>query len=265
VMFTDVRGFTTISEQFDPPGLTRFMNRFLTPMTNLIQSHRGTIDKYMGDAIMAFWNAPLPVEGHAAKACEAALAMQARLTELNREWEAQAKAEGRAHIPVNIGVGLNTGQASVGNFGSDQRLTYSCIGDEVNLASRLEGQCKDYAVNIVIGENTRRQAPDFAAVELDLITVKGKTEPVHMHALIGDVAMARAPAYQALAAKQARFLSLYRGGAFGEALNEIDACKVAADAVGWRQGYYEMMRARIDDLIADPPHDWNGVYVAKQK
>ena len=142
VMFTDVRGFTTISEQFDPPGLTRFMNRFLTPMTDLIQIRsKGTIDKYMGDAIMAFWNAPLNLEHHAARACEAALAMQARLIELNAEWKAEAEAEGRLHIPVNIGIGLNTGQATVGNFGSTPRLTYSCLGDEVNLASRLEGQC----------------------------------------------------------------------------------------------------------------------------
>ena len=137
VMFTDVRGFTRISEQFDPHGLTRFMNRFLTPMTDIIQEHSGTIDKYMGDAIMAFWNAPLDIERHAARGCETALAMQSRLTTLNAEWKAEAEAEGRQHIPVNIGVGLNTGLASVGNFGSEQRLTYSCLGDEVNLASRL--------------------------------------------------------------------------------------------------------------------------------
>ena len=152
VMFTDVRGFTRISEQFDPHGLTRFMNRFLTPMTDLILTHRGTIDKYMGDAIMAFWNAPLQVDRHAALACDTALAMQARLKELNEAWKAEAEAEGRGHIPVNIGIGLNTGPASVGNFGSTQRFTYSCLGDDVNLASRLEGQCKTYGVGIIIGD-----------------------------------------------------------------------------------------------------------------
>ena len=129
VMFTDVRGFTTISEQFDPQGLTRFMNRFLTPMTDMIQARSGTIDKYMGDAIMAFWNAPLTIEAHAARVAEAALAMQARLVTLNEEWKAEAEAEGRSHIPVNIGIGLNAGHASAGNFGSEQRLTYSCLGD----------------------------------------------------------------------------------------------------------------------------------------
>ena len=193
VMFTDVRGFTRISEQFDPHGLTRFMNRFLTPMTDLIRNHRGTIDKYMGDAIMAFWNAPLDVDRHAALACDTALAMQARLVELNEEWKAEAEAEGRQHIPVNIGIGLNTGPASVGNFGSTQRFTYSCLSDDVNLAARLEGQCKTYSVGIIIGDKTRLQVPDYAALELDLIMVKGKTEPERVHALIGDFAVAQTP------------------------------------------------------------------------
>lgn len=265
VMFTDVRGFTTISEQFDPQGLTRFMNRFLTPMTDLILGRRGTIDKYMGDAIMAFWNAPLPVEGHAVRACDTALAMQARLADLNVGWAAEAVAEGRAHIPVNIGVGLNTGPASVGNFGSTQRFTYSCLGDSVNLASRLEGQCKTYVTGIIIGEATRAQAPEHAAIELDLIMVKGKTEPERIYALIGDVALAQTDSYRTLVTRQAELLRLYRGGAFAEALQRIDGCQAAALAAGWQQGYYEMMRVRLDELIDDSPADWTGVYVAKEK
>ncbi len=265
VMFTDVRGFTTISEQFDPAGLTRFMNRFLTPMTDLVQSRRGTIDKYMGDAIMAFWNAPLAVERHAARACEAALAMQASLVTLNAQWKAEAEAEGRRHIPVAIGIGVNTGLATVGNFGSEQRLTYTCLGDEVNLASRLEGQCKIYAVGIVIGENTRSAVADFATLEIDLIVVKGKTEPVRMYALLGDAAMAGRGAYRELVERQAAFLALYRGAAFAEALPALDACVAAAEALGWEQGYYDMMRARVDALIDESPRDWNGIYVAKEK
>jgi adenylate cyclase len=265
VMFTDVRGFTTISEQFDPPGLTRFMNRFLTPMTDLILSHRGTIDKYMGDAIMAFWNAPLTVAGHAAHGCDTALAMQARLRTLNVEWQAEADAENRRYIPVNVGVGLNTGPASVGNFGSTQRLTYSCLGDDVNLASRLEGQCKTYGVAIVIGEKTRAQVPDYATLELDLIMVKGKTEPERAYALLGDATMAQSPAFQLLVEKQAALLAPYRTGGFAEALTLIDACEAAAEAVGWQQSYYAMMRERIDGLIDDSPPDWTGVYVAKEK
>ena len=112
--------------------------------------------------------------------------MQARLITLNEEWKAEAEAEGRHHIPVNIGIGLNTGHASVGNFGSEQRLTYSCLGDAVNLASRLEGQCKTYVVGIVIGEDTAKQVPALATLELDLIMVKGKTEPERMFSLLGD-------------------------------------------------------------------------------
>jgi adenylate cyclase len=265
VMFTDVRGFTRISEQFDPPGLTRFMNRFLTPMTDLILKEGGTIDKYMGDAIMAFWNAPLPVEGHAGHACRTALAMRARLVELNKEWEAEAVAEGRQHIPVDMGVGLNTGLASVGNFGSAQRLTYSCLGDKVNLASRLEGLCKLYGVNVIIGENTRAEVPDLATLELDLAMVKGKTEPERIFALLGGADTASLPQFPSLVRQQMEFLAAYRTGAFAEALAMIDACIAAAQAVGWQSGYYEMMRVRVDALIDDSPPDWNGVYVAKEK
>jgi adenylate cyclase len=265
VMFTDVRGFTTISEQFDPQGLTRFMNRFLTPMTELIQVRKGTIDKYIGDAIMAFWNAPVDVPNHAGRGCETALAMQARLAELNAEWQAEAEAEGRPHIPVTIGVGLNTGEATVGNFGSTQRIQYSCLGDKVNLASRLEGLCKTYVVGIIIGETTRLQAADLAAVELDLVMVKGRTEPARIFGLIGDAAMTPRPEYRTLLERQAAFLKLYRAGAFAEALPVIVECAEAAHAVDWRQGYYEMMRERIARLIGDPPPDWNGVYVATEK
>jgi adenylate cyclase len=265
VMFTDVRGFTRISEQFDPHGLTRFMNRFLTPMTDIVLRHRGTIDKYMGDAIMAFWNAPLAVEAHAARACDTALAMQAELRRLNDTWRAEAEAAGREHIAVAIGIGLNTGLASVGNFGSLQRFTYSCLGDDVNMASRLEGQCKTYRVGIVIGEKTRLQASGYATLELDLIMLRGKTEPERAHALLGDVAMAATPAYQELMRLQADFLAQYRSGSFAEALEMIPACQTAADALDWNQGYYDTMRARVDGLIDDSPPDWTGVYVAKEK
>ncbi|MBS0539185.1 MAG: adenylate/guanylate cyclase domain-containing protein [Proteobacteria bacterium] len=265
VMFTDVRGFTRIAEQFDPHGLTRFMNRFLTPMTDLILGRSGTIDKYMGDAIMAFWNAPLSVENHAERACATALEMQAKLIDLNREWEAEAVAQGKQHIPVHIGVGLNTGLATVGNFGSAQRLTYSCLGDEVNLASRLEGQCKTYGVGVILGDNTCKQAPSFATLELDMVMVKGKTEPERVYALVGDAAVAQRPEFVTLVDLQSAFLLLYRTGGFTEALEAIGECAAAATALGWNQTYYEMMRERVDGLIDDSPADWNGVYVAKEK
>lgn len=265
VMFTDVRGFTTISEQFDPQGLTRFMNRFLTPMTDLILGGRGTIDKYMGDAIMAFWNAPLPVPDHAAHACDVALAMQARLKELNDEWRAESLADGREHIAVNIGIGLNTGPASVGNFGSAQRFTYSCLGDDVNLASRLESQCKAYGVGIIVGAKTQMQVGEYATVELDRVMVKGRTEPERIFALLGNAGLAQSAGYRALVDRQAAFLQEYRAGRFTEALELIGACQAAAAAIDWQQGYYEMMARRIDTLILDPPSNWTGIHVAGEK
>ncbi|HEU5094002.1 MAG TPA: adenylate/guanylate cyclase domain-containing protein, partial [Reyranella sp.] len=212
-----------------------------------------------------FWNAPLAMEGHAARACEAALAMQARLQALNREWKAEAEAGSRAFIPVNIGIGLNTGMASVGNFGSDQRFTYSCLGDEVNLASRLEGLCKTYGVGIVVGENTRQQISTFATLELDLVMVKGKTEPEHVHALVGGPKLASSERFSFLADCQAAFVALYRAGQFAEALRAIEPCVAAAEAAGWKQGYYDVMRARLANLVDGAPTDWNGVYVAKEK
>jgi len=156
IMFSDVRGFTTISEIYkdDPQGLTALMNSFLTPLTNAIIDRKGTIDKYMGDAIMAFWNAPLYDPTHELNACEAALDMLERVERLNREREAAAKASGTLFIPINIGVGINTGRCVVGNMGSDLRFDYSVLGDSVNLASRLEGQCKSYGLPIIIGSRT---------------------------------------------------------------------------------------------------------------
>ncbi|MBX3501262.1 MAG: adenylate/guanylate cyclase domain-containing protein [Alphaproteobacteria bacterium] len=265
VMFTDVRGFTTIAEQFDPQGLAVFMNRFLTPMTDIILEAHGTVDKYMGDNIMAFWNAPLELKHHPRNACEAALVMTRRLAELNVEWRREAHEQGRNHIPVMMGIGINTGVASVGNFGSTQRFAYTLLGDSVNLASRLEGQCKTYAVGTILGEATAKAVGEFALVEIDLIQVKGKTEPERIYALAGDRAMAATPAFAALLEKQEAFLVAYRAGDFEEALARVRAAKVAAEAAGWVNGYHDVMRKRTKKLIAAPPPIWDGVFVAKDK
>ncbi len=265
VMFTDVRGFTTISEGFDAQELTSFMNRVLTPMTDIILSSHGTIDKYMGDAIMAFWNAPLDEPEHADRACGAALEMQARLKVLNREWQAEADKSGRRHVEVHIGVGLNSGPASVGNFGSTQRFSYSVMGDAVNLASRLEGQCKTYAVDVVLGEKTRQKAPQFAGLEIDLIMVKGKTVPERVFTLVGRPDLSAMPAFKDLEAAQARVLERYRAGRFDEAIQAIAEAEQAAAALEWSTGYFAMMRERCHHLIEEPPENWNGVFVAKEK
>src|SRR4029077_162358 len=193
ILFSDVRGFTTISESYkdDPQGLTSLMNRFLTPLTNTIIDHEGTIDKYIGDAVMAFWNAPLNVPHHERKACAAALAMIDRVEALNQQRQEEAKSAGHPFLPVRIGIGLNTGRCVVGNLGSDLRFHYSVLGDPVNVASRLEGQTKYYGVSIIIGSATAEKAKEqFAILEIDLIAVKGKTEPQTIYALLGrdDVA-----------------------------------------------------------------------------
>jgi adenylate cyclase len=156
IMFTDVRGFTTISETFkdDPQGLTSLMNSFLTPMTNSIVEHKGTIDKYIGDAIMAFWNAPLQDPDHELNACRTALDLLQRVSALNERRQATEGQSGRPFIPLKMGIGVNTGACVVGNMGSDLRFNYSVLGDPVNLASRLEGQSKTYGVPIIIGSRT---------------------------------------------------------------------------------------------------------------
>lgn len=172
VLFSDVRGFTTISEGLDPKQLTQLMNEFLTPMTHIIHHSRGTIDKYMGDAIMAFWGAPLHDADHARHALHAAMEMVQKLADL------QAQFKARDWPAINIGVGLNTGMMTVGNMGSEFRMAYTVMGDAVNLGSRLEGLTKHYGVHIIVSEFTRDQAPDFIYRELDVVRVKGKDKPV---------------------------------------------------------------------------------------
>ncbi|HYG32807.1 MAG TPA: adenylate/guanylate cyclase domain-containing protein, partial [Methylophilaceae bacterium] len=175
VLFSDVRGFTTISEGLDPKQLTQLMNEFLTPMTHIIHHARGTIDKYMGDAIMAFWGAPLHDPGHARHALLASMQMVHALTDL------QARFKEKGWPEINIGVGLNTGLMTVGNMGSEFRMAYTVMGDAVNLGSRLEGLTKNYGVHIIVSEFTRAQAPDFIFRELDVVRVKGKDKPVTIY------------------------------------------------------------------------------------
>ena len=179
ILFTDVRGFTTISEGLDPKALSDLMNNFLTPLTRVIYSHRGTIDKYMGDCIMAFWGAPVPNTNHAHTAVIAALAMHDRLKELQTEFKSKNWPE------IKIGIGLNTGRVSVGNMGSELRLAYTVMGDAVNLASRLEGITKEYGADIIVGENTVKAAPDIIFRELDRVRVKGKEQAVSIFQPIG--------------------------------------------------------------------------------
>jgi len=263
--FCDIRGFTTISEKFDPHGLTAFINRFLTPMTEIILAHDGTIDKYMGDCIMAFWNAPQAVPEHARHACKAALAMHAKLDELNAQWQAEAKSAGKTLPEIHIGTGLNTGPCVVGNMGSSLRVDYTVLGDDVNLASRLEGQSKQYGVRIVIGPATREQAPEFAALELDLLKVKGKTRPVRIFALLGDSAAAAAEDFKSLAKVHEAMLAAYRAQKWDEAEKRLEEARGLGASRGLDK-LYTLYAERISALRADPPGaDWDGVAVALTK
>ncbi|MDE1971586.1 MAG: adenylate/guanylate cyclase domain-containing protein [Hyphomicrobiales bacterium] len=268
ILFSDVRGFTTISEHYkdDPQGLTRLMNRFLTPLTNAIIERKGTIDKYIGDAIMAFWNAPVDDADHEANACEAALEMLARAETLNGELKREAEAGGGVYMPLRIGIGLNSGPCVVGNMGSDFRFNYSVLGDTVNLASRLESRTKDYRLSMVIGSRTAEKAREkFATMEIDLIQVKGKKQPEVVHTVLGPAALADDPRCRELQNLNAQMLAAYRKQQWDEAIRLSDRCRKLANSFGV-DGLYDMYAERIDAYRADPPGpDWNGVYEAESK
>ena len=263
IMFSDVRGFTTISESYkrDPQGLTRLMNRFLTPLTNAILARKGTIDKYMGDAIMAFWNAPIDDSEHRINACEAAVDMLERIDELNKVREQEAEEGGHVYIPLKVGIGLNTGVCVVGNMGSDLRFDYSVLGDSVNLASRLEGQTKEYGFPIIVGSNTALAAKErFAILELDFIMVKGKKEPEVIYAIAGREDVAQSERFQRLRNLIIEMLACYRNRDWDGALEVIERGRKSDEAQSLNN-LYHLYEARIRDYMKDPPPaDWNGAY-----
>jgi adenylate cyclase len=226
-------------------------------MTNVVLGCKGTIDKYIGDCIMAFWNAPLDDPDHAAHACRAALGMHAAICRLN-----VALAEEKT-LQVAIGIGINTGQCVVGNMGSEQRFDYSVLGDSVNLASRLEGQSKAYAVPIIISEETQRLAPDFASLELDLIAVKGKKEAVRIFALLGEPEVAASAPFGQLRARHRAMLEAYRGQRWDEARTLIAECRTLDHRL---DELYDVYEARIHAMQQNPPGpNWDGVFVATSK
>jgi len=255
IMFTDVRGFTTISEHYgkDVQGLTKIMNRYMTAMTAKILENNGTLDKYIGDAQMAFWNAPLDDAEHAKNAVRTAIAMMTDLENFNEE----IAKEG---VPAfGMGLGINTDVVVVGNMGSSQRFDYTCLGDGVNLASRLEGQSKPYGVKIVLGPRTAELVKDeFPVIELDLLAVKGKTEPVKIYTL--------APSNDSMAdAMHVKFLKAYRKGDWKGAKFYINGMKNDGLKTAWggqMAKYYDMMLERME---GNPPENWDGVYRATSK
>ena len=253
IMFTDVRGFTTISEHYgkDVQGLTKIMNRYMTAMTKAILENKGTLDKYIGDAQMAFWNAPVNNEQHAKDAVRTAFQMLSALKEFNEEIKAES-------IPAfGMGLGINTDTVVVGNMGSDQRFDYTCLGDGVNLASRLEGQSKPYGVKIIIGPKTAEYVQEtYQVIELDLLAVKGKTEPVKIYTVLEEFNKSNEKIHK-------QFLEEYRKG------NWNTAHKLATDMRhSWQSElahYYDAMIDRILEYKKSPPKNWDGIYRATSK
>ena len=255
VLFTDVRGFTTISEGLDPKALSLLMNEFLTPLTEVIYRHRGTIDKYIGDCIMAFWGAPLADPMHARNGIVAAIEMQRTLQRLQPHFKARNWPE------IHIGVGLNTGRMSVGNMGSRIRLAYTVMGDAVNLASRLESITKEYGTDIIVGENTKEAVSDIVFRELDRVRVKGKDlavtifEPVGVE---GEVAPARLEELE----RFHRALKLYRSQNWDRAeMQFIDLQKIESE-----RKLCATFLQRIAFLRGNPPgSDWDGSFTFETK
>ena len=259
VMFCDIRGFTAMSEGLTPHELTHLMNSFTSPMSEIITEAQGTIDKYIGDCIMAFWNAPLDDPDHAKNAVRAAQQIRRKLVDLNRKLKSEAEASGRPYHELRVGIGINTGECVVGNFGSEQRFNYSLLGDPVNLASRLEGLCKLYMVDLVIGEETAKRLDDPMLLELDLVAVKGKSQAVKVYTLPpeGDDEAAYKNRHEEL-------LAAYRRQDWAAALAAIGEAPLAA--VRYLAPLYGLYQHRIAHFqIEAPPADWDGVYTAEEK
>ena len=260
IMFTDVRGFTTISEHYgaDVQGLTRIMNRYMTAMTAKILENSGTLDKYIGDAQMAFWNAPLDDADHAKNAVRTGLAMMGSLQAFNDEIAKEGVP------PFGMGLGINTASVVVGNMGSDQRFDYTCLGDGVNLASRLEGQSKPYGVKIVLGPVTAEQVKDqYFTLELDTIAVKGKTQGVTIHTVlceldqVGDGWLGAREVHDTM-------LQCYRQQQWATVTKLLENLKGSFS--GAMEAYYHMMAERVEELRnAGLDETWDGVYRATSK
>jgi len=256
VLFSDVRGFTTISEKLDAQELARLLNGYLTEMTRIIFRHQGTLDKYIGDAVMAIWGAPFTEPKHGERCCEAALSMLSRLSELQRGWVSEG-------LPaMEIGIGINTGIASVGNMGSSLRYGYTAMGDAVNLASRLEGLNKEYGTSILISESTRADVTNDQIIirEIDFIRVKGKNQPVTIFEILSR---------QAAANDGKALVEIFGQGREAYKTRNWRAAKAAFEEVLRRwpdDGPSRVFRGRCDEYLAEEPDtDWDGVHVMKYK
>ncbi len=271
ILFSDVRGFTSISESYknNPQELTALLNRLLTPLSHAVLEHHGTIDKYMGDAVMAFWNAPLDNADHASNACAASLKMMENLDVVNAERKQEAKEAGIPYVPLRIGIGINTGDCVVGNMGSDMRFDYSVLGDSVNLASRLEGQSETFGLPIILGSHTAELVKErFAVVELDALRVKGKNEPEVVYALLGKGAQTGGKNFKSLENHLAKMLGAYRERKWAAAARELMALrKINTRSLGVDLStLIDLYEGRIRNFKKHPPpKNWDGVFTLQTK
>ncbi|MGZ2257470.1 CHASE2 domain-containing protein [Roseobacter sp. A03A-229] len=284
LLFSDVRGFTAIAEEFrdDPEALTLLMNQFLTILSNAIMDEKGTIDKFMGDAVMAFWNAPLANDDHARAACRAALKMIADVEDFNKTrlraqkrkrvgQKGQATDKRKPWVKVhriNVGIGINTGQCVVGNMGSNTRFDYTALGDPVNVASRLEGQSRYYGASIILGHATAREVgDDFAMLELDRVRVVGKEVPETIFALLGDKTLRENGAFQETWARNAEMLAAYRAQDWDRVETLLSELRARFETLGiGLQDYLNLYATRLSDLRLNPPvADWDGVFASTKK
>ena len=257
ILFSDVRGFTTISESLDAKTLSEFINAFLTPFTKVIYKNRGTIDKYMGDCIMAFWGAPISDEEHARQGVISAFEMLTAMEILNTEFIK------KGWPPIKVGIGLNSGRVSVGNMGSEIRLAYTVMGDAVNLASRLEGITKEYGVAIIIGDETRKHLPDLIARELDKVKVKGKDIAVTIYEPLGFAGNVDQATLAALALFE-QALKTYREQSWDSAQAQFES--LLANHRNTGEALYELYLERITLLRDNPPGDnWDGSFTFTKK
>ena len=262
VMFSDIRGFTTISEKLDAQELALFLNSYLSDMTKIVFDTQGTLDKYIGDAVMAFWGAPTEEPDHAIQACNAALAMIRRVQELQKKWEAEGKPK------LDIGIGLNSGPASVGEMGSARQVGYTALGDTVNLSSRLEGLNKEYGTHILVNESTYAAVKDngFLFRELDVIRVKGKLQPVVIYELLGKFGeIEKEPGYAELQQRLKGFAAareLYKHRKWEEAQKAFEMILNGFPGDGPSRMYWKRCQEYLFD---EPPAGWDGVFTMTHK
>ncbi|NWH08265.1 MAG: adenylate/guanylate cyclase domain-containing protein [Alphaproteobacteria bacterium] len=266
IMFCDIRGFTTIAEGFreEPEALTRLINRILTPLTRVVLDHGGTIDKYIGDCIMAFWNAPLDDEDHAARACGCALDIIKALHTLNEKLASETGLREHPLPRIEVGIGINSGECVVGNMGSDLRFDYSVLGDAVNLAARLQTLSHNYGAAILVGEDTvERAGKGFTFLELDRVAVKGRKSATTVYALTNRAGEGRTHAIEAVAAFNQRLLEAYRARDFAASrqLSQEGTRKFPEFAQ-----FYGLYATRSEEFERNPPNStWDGTWVAHEK